>query len=60
MGQAGILYLVGAAILGLMYVHSGARLAAARSNALAKRLLLASVIYLPLVFALLMLDKTPA
>jgi protoheme IX farnesyltransferase len=59
-GQAGIVYLVGAGILGLMYIHAGARLAAARSNALAKRLLLASVVYLPLVFALLMLDKTSA
>jgi protoheme IX farnesyltransferase len=58
--QAGMAYLVGAALLGLMYIHAGARLAAVRSNALAKRLLLASVIYLPLVFALLMLDKTSA
>ncbi len=58
MGQAGILYLVGAGILGLMYVGSGARLALAKTNALAKQLLLASIIYLPLVFALLMLDRT--
>jgi protoheme IX farnesyltransferase len=59
-GRAGIVYLVGAAVLGLMYIHVGARLASVRSNALAKRLLLASVVYLPLVFALLMLDKTSA
>ncbi|MBZ5514437.1 MAG: heme o synthase [Acidobacteriia bacterium] len=58
MGQAGMLYFLGALALGLMYVHSSARLARARTNALAKRLLLASVVYLPLVFALLMLDKT--
>ena len=57
LGQAGILYFLGALALGLMYVHSSMRLAVARTNALAKRLLLASVVYLPLVFALLMLDK---
>ena len=60
MGQAGILYLVGAGFLGVMYIYSGTRLAVAKSNALAKRLLLTSVIYLPVVFALLMLDKTAA
>jgi protoheme IX farnesyltransferase len=59
MGQAGFLYFLGALALGLMYVHSSARLAFARTNVLAKRLLLASIVYLPLVFALLMLDKRP-
>ncbi len=58
LGQAGIVYLIGAAALGMMYLHFGARLARAKTNALAKRLLLASIVYLPLVFALLMLDKT--
>jgi protoheme IX farnesyltransferase len=59
MGQAGILYFLGALVLGLMYLHSSARLAMARTNLLAKRLLLTSIVYLPLVFALLMLDKRP-
>jgi protoheme IX farnesyltransferase len=59
MGQAGVLYFLGALLLGLMYVHSSARLAFARTNVLAKRLLLVSIVYLPLVFALLMLDKRP-
>jgi protoheme IX farnesyltransferase len=59
MGQAGVLYFVGALVLGLMYVHSSARLARARTNVFAKRLLLASIVYLPVVFALLMLDKRP-
>jgi len=57
MGHAGILYFLGTLALGLMYVHSSARLALARTNVLAKRLLLASIVYLPLVFGLLMLDK---
>ncbi|MFB3921328.1 MAG: heme o synthase [Terriglobia bacterium] len=56
-GQVGVLYLIGAILLGVMYVHASARLAFSKSNALARRLLLASVIYLPLVFALMMIDK---
>ena len=56
-GQVGVLYLVGAIVLGLMYLTASARVAVTRSNALARRLLLASVVYLPLVFALMMIDK---
>jgi len=56
-GQVGVMYFFGALALGLMYLYSSARLASYRSNALAKRLLLASVVYLPLVFALMMIDK---
>jgi len=58
-GQAGHAYLLGAGILGLGFLGYGARLAASRTNAQAKRLLLASIVYLPLVFALMMVDKTP-
>jgi len=60
LGQAGMIYLLGASLLGLAFLACGARLAHSRSNALARRLVLASVVYLPLVFALLMIDKTPA
>jgi len=56
-GQAGALYFAGACALGLMYILSGARLAAVRTNIRARRLVLASIVYLPLVFALMMLDK---
>jgi protoheme IX farnesyltransferase len=58
LGQAGKAYLVGALVLGLGFFHFGMRLALQRSNALARRLVLASIVYLPLVFALLMVDKT--
>ncbi len=58
LGQAGTLYLVGAVLLGLVFLLYGARLAFSRSNALARRVVLASVVYLPLVLALLMIDKT--
>jgi heme o synthase len=57
LGRAGLVYLVGAGILGLALLYCGARLAAWRTNALAKELLLASVAYLPLIFGLMMLDK---
>jgi heme o synthase len=57
-GQVGSIYLMGALALGLGFAAYGARLAVARSNALARRVLFASVVYLPLVFALMMLDKT--
>jgi protoheme IX farnesyltransferase len=60
LGQAGIVYLAGAFVLGLMYIHSGARLAAGKTNVLGRRLVLASIIYLPLVLALMMLDKATA
>jgi protoheme IX farnesyltransferase len=58
LGQAGVSYLVGASVLGLGLLYYGVRLAVSRTNALAKRLLLASIVYLPLVFALLMADRT--
>jgi protoheme IX farnesyltransferase len=59
MGQVGKVYLVGALALGLGFLHYGLRLVSNRSNSFARRLVLASIVYLPLVFALMMLDKTP-
>ena len=57
LGQAGVVYLVGASLVGLAFLLCGARLAHSRSNALARSLVLASVVYLPLLFALMMVDK---
>jgi protoheme IX farnesyltransferase len=59
LGQVGKVYLVGALALGLGFLHYGTRLVSNRSNSFARRLVLASIVYLPLVFALMMLDKTP-
>jgi protoheme IX farnesyltransferase len=56
-GEAGTVYFLGALLLGLAYTTYGVRLAASRSRAIARRVLLASVIYLPLIFGLMMLDK---
>jgi protoheme IX farnesyltransferase len=60
LGQVGLIYFFGAMLLGLGFFHYGARLAASRTNAVARRLLFASVVYLPLVFGLMMLDKVAA
>jgi heme o synthase len=50
--------LFGAAILGVLFVYFGARLAVGRSNILARRMLMVSVIYLPLVYLLMIVTKT--
>jgi len=56
-GDAGKIYLIGAGILGAWFLYYGARMAARRTNVLARRLLMASIVYLPLVFTLLMFDR---
>jgi len=56
-GMVGMAYLLGAVVLGLAFLGMSAHLARAMTNNLARRVLLASVIYLPLVFAFMMLDK---
>jgi protoheme IX farnesyltransferase len=55
--RAGLAYAVGAVLFGAAFSYYGARLAVRRTNAAARRLLLASILYLPLVFALMLLDK---
>jgi protoheme IX farnesyltransferase len=57
LGHVGVTYFFGALVLGSGFFHYGVRLALLRSNAPARRLLFASIIYLPLVFGLMMLDK---
>ena len=56
-GQSGILYFAGALILGGIFLYYGARFALQRSTASARQLLFASILYLPVLFALLALDK---
>src|SRR6266567_228444 len=57
LGHAGLIYLVGALLLSSSFFYYGARLALRRSNVIARRLLFASIVYLPLVFVLMVLDK---
>jgi len=56
-GRAGLAYLATAVVLGAGFLYLAGRLALQRSNAMARRLLFASIVYLPLIFALLVLDR---
>lgn len=58
LGLEGIAYFLGALFLGLGFLICGTQLAFRRSNYLARRLLLGSVVYLPLVWTLMIFDKT--
>src|SRR5262245_30598292 len=56
-GVTGTLYFVGAVLLGFIYLGYGFALSLFRSNAHAQRLLRISVLYLPVLLVLMMLDK---
>ena len=57
LGMAGRIYLYGAIVLGLLFLYSSLRAAFSMSRQAARRLLLASVLYLPLLFILMVLNK---
>lgn len=57
-GLTGPVYFSGALILGLTFLTSGIFLAVQRSNRYARRLLHASILYLPILLALMLIDKT--
>ncbi|APW60094.1 heme o synthase [Paludisphaera borealis] len=59
-GLAGPFYFVGAMILGLAYLESAARFWSCVNDATARRLLRASIVYLPAVLLLLVLNPMPA
>lgn len=56
-GQDGIIFLIGASILGVWFFIASVRAAISKTNEKAKSLLLVSVIYLPLLFLLMVADK---
>ncbi|HET9217046.1 MAG TPA: heme o synthase [Terriglobia bacterium] len=56
-GATGRWYLLGALVLGFVYLGYGFAVALFRSNTHAQRLLKISVLYLPALFVLMMLDK---
>lgn len=58
-GLAGSLYFVVALILGLVFLSCGIGLAVSRSAAAARRLVVVSLVYLPIQFVILALDKVP-
>ena len=57
LGISGRVYLYGAIVLGLLFLYSSVRAALSKSRQEARRLLLASVIYLPLLFILMVLNR---
>jgi protoheme IX farnesyltransferase len=55
--MSGKIYLAGALALGVWFLYTGIRVAFERTNARARSVLLASVIYLPLIYGLMILDR---
>jgi protoheme IX farnesyltransferase len=56
LGMSGKLYIVGALLLGGWFLYTGVRVAFDRTNVRARRVLLASVIYLPMIYGLMVFD----
>jgi protoheme IX farnesyltransferase len=59
LGVTGPFYFIGAAVVGVWFFGTAVSAARHRSCALANRLFLASVGYLPVVLSLMVIDKTP-
>ncbi len=57
LGMTGKVYFYGAIVLGLAFLYSSVRAACSLSRQQARRLLLASVLYLPLLFILMVLNQ---
>ena len=58
LGMTGRIYFVGALILGGCFLYYGIRAALERTTLRARQVLLASVVYLPLIMGMLVLDRT--
>jgi heme o synthase len=56
MGMTGSIYMVGAIALGLLFLYSGIRVSLDRTKVRARKVLLASVVYLPVLYVLMVLD----
>ncbi len=56
MGMTGNLYLVGALCLGLWFFYSGVRVSLDRTKVRARKVLLTSVVYLPVLYLLMLID----
>jgi protoheme IX farnesyltransferase len=57
LGMSGKIYLVGSLLLGIWFLYTGVRVAFDRTNARARNVLLASVIYLPMIYGLMVFDR---
>ncbi len=58
LGMTGTIYMVGAIALGLLFLYSGIRVSLDRTKVRARKVLLASVLYLPVLYGLMVLDPT--
>ncbi|HZS54538.1 MAG TPA: heme o synthase [Bryobacteraceae bacterium] len=56
MGMTGSIYMAGAILLGLLFLYAGIRVSFDRTRVRARKVLLASVLYLPVLYALMVLD----
>lgn len=56
LGIAGVPYLLGATLLGIWFLYESVTMARSKTVEKARRLLMVSVLYLPLIFGLLVLD----
>jgi protoheme IX farnesyltransferase len=57
LGMSGKIYLAGALLLGLWFLYSGVRVAVERTTLRARGVLVTSVLYLPLIYGLMLLDR---
>jgi protoheme IX farnesyltransferase len=57
LGMSGKIYLAGALLLGLWFLYSGVRVAVERTTVRARGVLVTSVLYLPLIYGLMLLDR---
>jgi protoheme IX farnesyltransferase len=57
LGMSGPVYVAGALLLGLWFLYSGVRVALERSIVRARAVLIASVLYLPAIYGLMLLDR---
>ncbi|MDQ3130896.1 MAG: heme o synthase [Acidobacteriota bacterium] len=55
-GVSGVIYLIGASLLGIWFLWASIRAARAKTNEKARALLLVSVLYLPIIFALMVFN----
>lgn len=58
LAMTGNIYLVGALALGALFVYSGLRVSFDRTRQRARAVLLASIVYLPVLYSLMLLDRS--
>ena len=57
LGMSGRIYLIGASLLGVWFLYSGVQVALERTVRRARSVLVTSVLYLPLIYGLMLLDR---